>query len=72
MSRPSPLEIINQKNQSGSRSAGAHRRGPADFFPNPRKTSKQLLLKAQQQKKYAQFTPLDDEVSYLFSIRIHF
>jgi hypothetical protein len=26
------LEITNQKNHSGSRSAGVHRRGPADFF----------------------------------------
>jgi hypothetical protein len=26
------LEIINQKNHSGSRSVEAHRRGPADFF----------------------------------------
>jgi hypothetical protein len=55
------LVIINQKNHSGSRSAGAHRRGPADFFPNSRKTSIQQLLEAQQHKKYAQTqtTPLD-------------
>jgi hypothetical protein len=33
------------------------------FFPNPRKTSMQLLLEAQQHKKYAQTTPLDDGVS---------
>jgi hypothetical protein len=36
------------------------------FFPNPRKTSIQLLLEAQQHKKYAQTTPLDDGVSSLF------
>jgi hypothetical protein len=36
------------------------------FFSNPRKTNIQLLLEAQQQKKYAQTTPLDDEVSSLF------
>jgi hypothetical protein len=35
------------------------------FFPNPRKTSIQLLLEAQQHKKYAQTTPLDDGVSSL-------
>jgi hypothetical protein len=48
--------------------AGAHKRGPANFcffFPNPRKTSIQLLLEAQQPKKYAQTTPLDDGVSSL-------
>jgi hypothetical protein len=64
---------MNSKNQSGSRSAGAHRRGPADFFlffPNPRKTSIQLLLEAQQHKKYAQTTPLDDGVSSLFSLTL--
>jgi hypothetical protein len=33
---------------------------------NPRKTSIQLLLKAQQHKKYAQTAPLDDGVSSLF------
>jgi hypothetical protein len=61
------LEIINQKNHSGSWSAGAYRRGQADFFfPNIRKTSIQLLLDAQQHKKYAQTTPLDDGVSYLY------
>jgi hypothetical protein len=38
------------------------------FSPNPRKTSIQLLLEAQQHKKYAQTTPLDDGVSSLFSI----
>jgi hypothetical protein len=38
------------------------------FFPNPRKTSIQLLLKTQQHKKYAQTTPLDDGVSSLFII----
>jgi hypothetical protein len=36
------------------------------FFPNPRKTSIQLLLEAQQHKKYAQTTSLDDGVSSLF------
>jgi hypothetical protein len=36
------------------------------FFPHPRKTSIQLLLEAQQHKKYAQTTPLDDGVSSLF------
>jgi hypothetical protein len=35
------------------------------FFRNPRKTSIQLLLEAQQHMKYAQTTPLDDGVSYL-------
>jgi hypothetical protein len=35
------------------------------FFPNPRKTSIQLLLEAQQLKKYAQTTPSDDGVSSL-------
>jgi hypothetical protein len=35
------------------------------FFPYPLKTSIQLLLEAQQHKKYAQTTPLDDEVSSL-------
>jgi hypothetical protein len=40
------------------------------FFPNLRKTSKQLLLEAQQHKKYAQTTPLDDGVSFLFIIEI--
>jgi hypothetical protein len=38
------------------------------FFPNPRKTSIQLLLEAQQHKKYAQTTPLDDGVSSLFCV----
>jgi hypothetical protein len=38
------------------------------FFPNPRKTSIQLLLEAQQHKKYAQTTPLDDGVSSLFRL----
>jgi hypothetical protein len=33
------------------------------FFPNPLNTSIQLLLEAQQHKKYAQTTPLDDGVS---------
>jgi hypothetical protein len=37
------------------------------FFPNPLKTSIQLLLEAQQHKKYAQTTPLDDGVSSLFN-----
>jgi hypothetical protein len=36
------------------------------FFPNTRKTSIKLLLEAQQHKKYAQTTPLDDGVSSLF------
>jgi hypothetical protein len=36
------------------------------FLPNPRKTSIQLLLEAQQHKKYAQTTSLDDGVSFLF------
>jgi hypothetical protein len=63
------LEIIIQKNHSGSRSqlgliGGAQ---PIYFFLNPRKTSIQLLLEAQQHKKYAQTTRLDDEVSSLFS-----
>jgi hypothetical protein len=35
------------------------------FFPNPRITSIQLFLEAQQHKKYAQTTPLDDGVSSL-------
>jgi hypothetical protein len=43
--------------------------GPSRFFfPNPQKRSIQLLLKAQQHKKYAQTTPLDDGVSSLFKI----
>jgi hypothetical protein len=40
------------------------------FFPHPRKTSIQLLLEAQQHKKYAQTTPLDDGVSSLFCIEV--
>jgi hypothetical protein len=36
------------------------------FFSNPWKTSIQLLLEAQQHKKYTQTTPLDDVVSSLF------
>jgi hypothetical protein len=40
------------------------------FFPNPRKTSIQLLLEAQQHKKYAQTTPLDDGVSSLFNFKL--
>jgi hypothetical protein len=39
------------------------------FFPNPLKTSIQLLLEAQQHKKYAQTTPLDDGVSSLFILK---
>jgi hypothetical protein len=35
------------------------------FFPNPRKTTIQLVLEAQHHKKYAQPTPLDDGVSFL-------
>jgi hypothetical protein len=35
------------------------------FFPNPQKTSIQLLSEVQQHKKYAQTTPLDDGVSSL-------
>jgi hypothetical protein len=35
------------------------------FFLNSRKTSIQILLEAQQHKKYAQTTPLDDGVSSL-------
>jgi hypothetical protein len=43
------------------------------FFPNPRKTSIQLPLEAQQHKKYAQTTPLDDGVSSLFyEMILHF
>jgi hypothetical protein len=38
------------------------------FFPNPRKQVIQLLLEAQQHKKYAQTTPLDDEVSSLLNL----
>jgi hypothetical protein len=38
------------------------------FFPNSLKTSIQLLLKAQQHKKYARTTPLDDGVSSLFQV----
>jgi hypothetical protein len=45
------------------------------FSPNQRKTSIQLLLEAQQHKKYAQTTPLDDGVSSLLLfesvIRVH-
>jgi hypothetical protein len=40
------------------------------FFPNPRKTS--ILLEAQQHKKYAQTTPLDDGVSSLFLFEMTF
>jgi hypothetical protein len=36
------------------------------FFPNSRKTSIQLVLEAQQHKKFSQTTPLDDGVSSLF------
>jgi hypothetical protein len=39
--------------------------GQPIFFPNPRKTSIQLLLEAQEHKKYAQTTPLDVGVSSL-------
>jgi hypothetical protein len=46
------------------------------FFSNPRKTSIQLLLEAQQHKKYAQTTPLNDGVSsfsvFIFTDVIHF
>jgi hypothetical protein len=42
------------------------------FFPNPRKTSIQLLLEAQQHKKYAQTTPLDDGVSSLLNFSFHY
>jgi hypothetical protein len=45
---------MNQKNHSGSRSAAGAQ--PIFFFLNPRKTSIQLLLEAQQHKKYAQTT----------------
>jgi hypothetical protein len=47
------LDIINQKNYSASRSAGVHRRDPADFLkllkfiPDARNTSIQLHLEAQ-------------------------
>jgi hypothetical protein len=50
------LVIINQKIYSGSRSAGAHRRGPADllklpgFVSNVRKTRIQLLLEVKLKK----------------------
>jgi hypothetical protein len=37
------------------------------FFPKSTKTSIQLLLEAQQHKKYAQTTPLDDGISSLFT-----
>jgi hypothetical protein len=59
------LKIINQKNHGGSRFTEVHRRGRADFFPKSTKKSIQLLLKAQQHKKYAQTTPLDDGVPFL-------
>jgi hypothetical protein len=44
------------------------------FLSNSRKTSIQiqLLLEAQQHKKYAQTTPLDDGVSSLFNINWFF
>jgi hypothetical protein len=42
------------------------------FFPNPLKTSIQLLLEAQQPKKYAQTTPLDDAVSSLLNYDFKF
>jgi hypothetical protein len=38
------------------------------FFPNLRKTSIELFLEAQQHKKYAQTTPLDDGVSSLLQL----
>jgi hypothetical protein len=42
------------KKYSGSRSAGAHRRGPANFFvPNPRKTSILLLLEQEICSNYS-------------------
>jgi hypothetical protein len=64
------LEIINQKIIVAAGQLGFT--GGAQpifvFFPNPRKTSIQLLLEAQQHKKYAQTTPLDDGVSSLFHL----
>jgi hypothetical protein len=42
------------------------------IFPNPRKSSIQLLLEAQQHKKYAQTTPLGDIVSSLLSLIFEF
>jgi hypothetical protein len=41
------------------------------FSPNPQKTNIKLLLEAQQHKKYAQTTPLDDGVSSLFLFCFH-
>jgi hypothetical protein len=41
------------------------------FFPIPRKTSIQLVLEAQQRKKYAQPTPLDDGVSSLLFLTLY-
>jgi hypothetical protein len=47
--------------------------GPSYFF-SPKTTKKriQLLLEAQQHKNYAQTTPLDDGISFLFIILSHF
>jgi hypothetical protein len=42
--------------------------GPSRFFSQIHGKSIQLLLEAQQHKKYAQTTPLDDGVSYLFTL----
>jgi hypothetical protein len=55
------LVLINQKNHSGSRSAGAHRRGPADFF---------FLLKSTKNKYTTTFrSPIAQEICSNYSIR---
>jgi hypothetical protein len=41
------------------------------FLPNPRKASIQLILEAQQHKKFAQTTPLDDGVSSLLTLKLN-
>jgi hypothetical protein len=66
------LEIINQKIIVAAVQLGLTGRAQPIFFPNPRKTSIKLLLEAQQHKKYAQTTPLDDGVSSLLIFYLFF
>jgi hypothetical protein len=44
--------------------------GQPIFSPKSTKTSIKLLLEAQQHKKYAQNTPLDDGISSLFLYKL--
>jgi hypothetical protein len=63
------LEIINQKNHSGSWSAGAHRRDQAVFFSQiHEKQVYNYFLKPNSKRNMLkpQTTPLDDGASYLF------